>query len=259
MKKSLLALAASGALLFNSSAYADFAEEIRDQINSNKNQVENAMSGVSDNLTAIFAHRGLAPADTLGGGLFGLELGVDATMTDLDQTYLSVVAGTNSEFDMDTVVLPKFSAAIGFPVVPLDLAVTYLPEIEGFSYMSAQAKYALIEGGTVMPALSLAASYSQASLEDAIDVTTMGADLAISKGFGIGIKAVPYAGIGYIKGETSLSNEVVDNTDIKQDYDTSETKLFAGVSFQLALLNIVVEADKIGDYQSQSIKLGLRF
>lgn len=245
--------------LITSPVQADFANEIKNQIANDQAKVEAAMDTVSDNLTAVFAHRGLAPADTLGGGIFGFEVGIDATFTDLNQTAISDIAGEDSEFDMGTVPLPKLSAAVGFPLIPLEIGATYLPEIEGFSYFSAHAKYALIEGGIAMPAISLTGSYSKASMEDAIDVETKGVDLSISKGFGVGIKVVPYAGVGYVSGTTTLSDEVVDGTNIKREYDSSDTKLFAGASFQMTLLNIVVEIDKIGDYQSQSLKFGLRF
>lgn len=245
--------------LLSQVAQADFTQDIRNEININAPQVERSMGNVSDNLTAIFGHRNLAPAESLGGGLFGVELGIDATRTDLEQKYMSQVAGTNNAFDMNTVILPKFSAAIGLPAVPLDFSVSYLPEIEGFSLLSAQAKYAILEGGTVSPAVSVAASYSKASLDSAIDIKTMATDISISKGFGVGIKAIPYAGVGYIKGESSLSNSVVGNSGIQKQYDSSEAKFFAGLNLQFSLLNIAIEADKIGDYQSQSIKFGIRY
>ena len=241
-------------------AQADLAADIKTQINNNKAQVEGAMNDVSDNLLAVFAHRGLAPADTLGGGVFGFELGLDVSLIDLDSTKFNDVAGSDSDFDMSQVPLPKLSAGIGFPVIPLDLALTYLPEVGGFSYMSAHAKYAVLEGGAVMPAVALEANYSNASMDGALDVTTMGADVSVSKGFGVGIKFIPYAGVGYVQGTTTISGDAIPaGVDLKTDYDSSASKLFVGASVQLALINLVAQWDQIGDYQATSVKVGFRF
>lgn len=258
MKKQLLALALSGLLV--NQAHAGLTEEINAQIQANQTQVEGAIGDVSDNLLAVFAHRGLAPADTLGGGLFGVEIGVDLSMIDFDSGKLADIAGNDSDFELDQVALPKISAGIGLPIIPLDFAVTYLPEVEGFSYLGAHAKYAIIEGGTIMPAVAITGTYSQASMDGALDVTTMGGEVSVSKGFGVGIKLIPYAGIGYVTGTTKLNDEAIpDGIDFKTEYESSASRMFVGASLQIALLNFVAEMDQVGDYQSTSVKVGFRF
>lgn len=262
MKKILLG-SLMGLFVVNQ-ANAGLSEDINAQITANQTAVEAAIGDVSDNLLAVFAHRGLAPADTLGGGLFGVEIGVDASFVDFDYSKFQDIAGSNTDFDYNTVPLPKLSAAVGFPVIPLDLGVTYLPEVGGFSYLGAHAKYALLEGGAVMPAIALTGTYSKASMESAIDVETMGAELSISKGFGVGVKVIPYAGVGYLTGTTTLNSQAIPNDTngdplIKSEYDSNAMRTFVGASFQITLLNIVAEMDKTGDYQSASVKVGFRF
>jgi len=240
---------------------ADLTKDIQDQINANQAAVQKSLGVISENLTALFAHRGMAPADTLGGGIGGFELALDTTFTDFDADEMKTIAGSDTDFDFDTVALPKLSASVGLPALPLDLGITYLPEVGGFSYVGAHAKYSIIEGGIAMPAVSAAATYSKASLEDAIDVTTYGIETSISKGFGVGVKFVPYAGLGYVSGTTELNEDAIPGgvTNFKTEYESSGMKLFAGASFQMGIMNIVGQWDQIGDYNSYNAKIGFRF
>ncbi len=217
-------------------------------------------------MTAIFAHRGLAPAETLGGGVGGFEIGVNVASVDLDTAPLKRLVSLggqtlDSKYDISTIPVPALSAAVGFPVLPLDLSVTYLPTVAGTSMLTAEAKYAVIEGGVAMPAVSLSANYASATLGDSFDVTTYGADLAISKGFGVGVKFVPFAGAGYVSSQMKINDKALPatGTTVKTSYDSTATKLFAGASIQLGLFNIVGQWDKIGNYSAYSAKLGLRF
>lgn len=260
MKTLLRTSVIGSALMLASTAQADLSDDIQTQINSNQDTVESAMGDLSDNLFALFAHRGLAPADTLGGGVGGFEIALDLTTTDFDSSAMKTIAGSDTDFDIDTVALPKVSAAIGLPVIPLDIGVTYLPEVAGFSYLGAHAKYSVIDGGAVTPAVAITGNYSSAAMEDAIEVTTMGVDASVSKGFGVGIKVVPFAGVGYLVGTTTLNDKAIPtNSDIKTEYNSSGSKLFAGASFQLGFMNFVGQWDQIAGYSSYSGKVGFRF
>lgn len=111
-----------------------------------------------------------------------------------------------------------------------------------------------------MPAVAITGNYSSASLEETLETTTMGADLSVSKGFGVGIKAVPFAGIGYVTGTTTLANSAIPTgSNIKTEYESSDMKLFAGASLQLGFMNLVGQWDQIGDYSSYNAKVGFRF
>jgi hypothetical protein len=246
-------------------AQADLSDDVKRALQTNQGSVEAGLKDFSKNMTAVFAHRGLAPADTLGGGIFGFEVGLDVSNVDFDSDALkkALNAGgglTDSDYDISSIPLPKLSAGIGFPVIPLDIAVTYLPDVSGFSYMSAAIKYDVIEGGVAMPAVAVTGSYSSAKLADAFDTTTYGIDASISKGFGVGVKFVPYAGVGYVSGNTTIDDKAKPaGTTIKTSYDNSDTKLFAGASLQLGIFNLVGQWDQIGSYNAVSGKIGFRF
>lgn len=245
-----------------SNAQAELADKVKQALQSNNPQVEQGLTDVSKNLTALFAYRDSAPADTLGGGVFGVSLSLDTALVDFDSEVLKQALNNNTEskYDVSSLPVPRLNAAIGLPVIPLDIAVSYLPDIDGFSYQAAQLKYGVIEGGMVMPAVSLSANYSQTTLEDAFDTTTWGVDLSISKGFGVGVKLVPFAGIGYIDGTTEInSNALPIATTLKTRYENTDTKLFAGASLQLGLFDLSGQWDQIGGYNAYSVKLGLRF
>lgn len=249
-------------LSFSSFVYADLSDDIEDQINANQALVESGMETMSENLMAVFAHRGLAPADTLGGGIGGFEISLDLNTVDFDTDAIEEIAGTDADSDYTVSSFPvlKLSAAIGLPVVPIDLFVSYMDLGDLFSYVSAEGKYAIISGSTIFPAVSLGVNYSKTTMANALETETTGLDLAISKGFGVGVKVVPYAGIGYLTGTTRLLDDVIpDGSDVETDYDVDTQKLYVGASFQFALLNIVVQADQIGDYNAYSAKIGFRF
>lgn len=260
MTKAIQKLALTSAVALACTAPVQAANLIDDLKNSSIANVESGMTGFSKNLTAVFAHRGLAPADTLGGGVGGFELGLDVSAVDFDSTQLKAATGgsLSSTYDINTIPLPKVSAAFGLPVIPIDVAVTYFPKTDLFSYMSAQVKYSLINGGVAMPAVAIAGSYSKAAMGGALETTTMGLDASISKGFGIGIKVVPYAGAGYVSGSTTITPEAA-IAGVKTSYTDSAVKTFAGVGIQLGIINLVGQWDKIGTYQSYSAKVGLRF
>ena len=86
---------------------------------------------------------------------------------------------------------------------------------------------------------------------DQLELDTRGLDLSISKGFAV---FTPYAGIGQVwvesdpRGVAGLQKE-----------EFKLGKAFIGLGFKLALFNINLEADKTGDVEGYSVKLGLRF
>lgn len=267
LKKTLIVGVCAGLFMAPFTASADLNDQVKQVLaTNNKAKLEPALADISKNMAAIFAHRGLAPAETLGGGVGGFEIGLNVASVDLDTAPLkdlveSVPGQTlEGKYDVSSVPVPALSAAVGFPVLPLDLSVTYLPSVAGTNMLTVEAKYAVIEGGVVMPAVSLSANYASATFADTFDVTSYGADVTISKGFGVGVKFVPFAGVGYVSSKMEINDKAKPTaTSVKTSYDSTATKLLAGASIQLGLFNIVGQWDKIGDYSAYSAKLGLKF
>ncbi|GEM_PF-5816028 len=246
-------------------ASADLSTEVKQALATNNTTIESSLTDISKNMAAIFAHRSLAPAATLGGGVFGAEIGLDVNDVDLDTAPLKklVNAGGSqleSKYDISAIPVPTLSAAFGLPVLPLDFAVNYLPSVSGTSLMSAEVKYGVIEGGVALPAVSVSANYSTATLADTFDVTSYGADVSISKGFGVGVKFVPFAGVGYLSSNMSINDKAKPAaTTIKTSYDSTATKLKVGAAIELGVFNLVGQWDKIGTYSAYSARVGLKF
>jgi len=257
---------AAGLSMASLSASADLNDQVESALNNNgaKAQIETSLNDIAKNMAAIFAHRSLAPAETLGGGVGGFEVGLNLAMVDLDTQPLKdlvALGGNNleSEYDIASIPVPALSAGAGLPVIPLDFSVTYLP-VGGIDLLTAELKYALLSGGLALPAVSVSANYTSATLADTFDVSSYGADVSISKGFGVGVKLIPFAGAGYVSSSMEINNRAKPAaTSIKTSYDNTATKLFAGAAVQLGVFNIVGQWDRIGDYSAVSAKLGIRF
>ena len=263
MKKlnKLVWMGAMMALPFTASA--DLKAEVKQALATNNTTLASSLTDISKNMAAIFAHRSLAPAATLGGGVLGAEIGLDVNYVNLDTAPLKRLVSPqtlDSKYDISAIPVPTLSAAFGLPVVPLDVAVNYFPSVSGTSLMSAEVKYGVMEGGVALPAVSVSANYSKATLGDTFDVTSYGADVSISKGFGVGVKFVPFAGVGYLSSNMSINDKAKPTaTTIKTSYDSTATKLKAGAAIELGVFNLVGQWDKIGDYSAYSARIGLKF
>ena len=58
-----------------------------------------------------------------------------------------------------------------------------------------EVKYAILEGGMIMPAVAIRGAYTKLSGIDQVDVSTKSVDVSISKGIAI---FTPYAGVGQV-------------------------------------------------------------
>ena len=112
---------AFGLTMVSLSALADLNDQVEAALNNNgaKAQIETSLKDISKNMAAIFAHRSLAPAETLGGGIGGFEVGLNLAMVDLDtQPLTDLVAqgeGTlESQYDIASIpILDKSHKIVG--------------------------------------------------------------------------------------------------------------------------------------------------
>jgi hypothetical protein len=100
------------------------------------------------------------------------------------------------------------------------------------------------------PALAIRAAATRLYGVDQLDLNTRSLELLVSKGF---LMLTPYAGVGKVWGN------VTPNVSNLQKESTDANKLFAGVNFNLGLVNIATEADRTGDNKSVSVKFGFRW
>jgi hypothetical protein len=87
-----------------------------------------------------------------------------------------------------------------------------------------------------------------------LDVSTYGADLSVSKGFG---PFTPYAGIGQVAINSS-SDATGSGGGALKDESVSATHTFIGAKLSLLMLSVVAEAD-LAAVPSYSLRLNLSF
>lgn len=200
---------------------------------------------LSEDLGAALSYKPLAPAEPLG--LVGFDIGLEASATQLSHPQVYRQATGSS---VETLYIPRLHVSKGLPF-GLDVGVSWsgLPG-GGVSLIGAEARYALLPGGVLMPAVAVRASYSALKGADRLDFSTRGLDVSISKGFAM---FTPYAGIGTVRVDSDPNALNLRRETFSQD------KVFVGANLNLMLMNLAVEADRTGDATSYSLKAGWRW
>lgn len=205
---------------------------------------------LSENLTAALSYKSVTPAEALSSGIlpFGFDVGVEVSSTAIDND--SVFNTAFSGDSPSALIIPKLHAHVGLPFgIDVGAFLTSIPSTN-ISLKGAELRYAIIDGGTLTPAVGLRAATTSVSGVDNYEFSSRSVELTASKGFAM---LTPYAGIGKVWADSK------DETGTLQDVDVSQSKVFAGININLGLLNIVVEGDKTGGYSTYSGKLGFRF
>ncbi|MEA3404706.1 MAG: hypothetical protein U9R28_03085 [Pseudomonadota bacterium] len=226
-------------------SFNSFANNNIDTLNLDSNSHFEAFA---ESLTNVYGHKSVFPAEQLG--LLGFDIGVSANI--VDSAYK-----LDSQVEKDTTI-PVYSihANKGLPG-GIDLAFNYnvIGDSDSTSW-SGEVKYALIEGGTAKPAVAVSGHYSQASGIEALDFSSFGIDLGVSKGFA---NLTPYAGVGYVIAEI---DPTIENTDTSVNLSTQNVGLVtfnAGMNINFLVMDILVGYNQIGDLGTYSIKAGYRF
>lgn len=207
---------------------------------------------LSEQIGLAVAYRPLAPAEPLG--LLGFDLGLEVTAVkiDNDAQFWQLVNNDLPRY----LTFPKLHAQKGLPFgFDVGLVYTKVPS-SNIAMYGGEVKWAILKGTVATPALALRGSYTTLSGVDNLDVSTYGADLSISKGFG---PFTPYAGIGQIAINTSsraLSS--AGGGAVLQDESISATHGFIGAKISLLMLSFVAEAD-FAAVQAYSFRINLSF
>ena len=200
----------------------------------------------SEDLGAVLSYHGQIPAEPLG--ITGFDVGVSVTSADLPRfaQYLDAF-GTGAE---DTLYLPTLRVHKGLPFgIDIGLMYAKVPS-SNIKYTGGELKWAIIDGNTVLPAVAVRGSLTKLSGVDQLSLDTQGFDVSVSKGLAM---FTPYAGLGRVR-TTSTPNV---GGLVEEKF--SQTKVFAGVGLNMALVNLNFEYDKTGEVKSYSAKFGLRF
>ena len=202
---------------------------------------------LSEDLAAAVSYKAVSPAEPLG--ITGIDVGVEATSTSLENT--EAFDAACSGCGTDTLVIPKLHLHKGLPA-SLDVGLM-LGSVPGSNIRvsGVELRYAILDGGVATPALAVRASLSRLDGVDQLEMESRGLELTVSKGFTL---LTPYAGIG----RNWIDSSPTADTGLT-DEDFTQDKLFAGVNLNMGLVNLAFEGDRSGDANSYSAKLGFRF
>jgi hypothetical protein len=240
--RALLAVLPAAALL--ASAWPAAAKEI--DLLGNLTQAE--FRSLSEDLGSALSYKPLAPTAPLG--LLGFDVGVAATGTKLQHKDLFNKASSVGGFS-DTVVVPTVRAIVGLPW-GFDVHAMYaaVPDTSAKLYGGALS-WAFVSGNVAMPAIGVRGSYTQTRGINQLDFSAAGVDVSISKGFAF---VTPYGGVG----RNYVSSTPSSATGLRAE-EFGQNKVFAGLNFNVLLMNLALEWDRTGFLNSYGAKLGLRF
>jgi hypothetical protein len=165
--------------------------------------------------------------------------------------YWEILVDDNDPFSQ--LPVPRIHVQKGLPF-GLDVGAMYVnvPDTN-IDLWGIEAKYALLDGGILTPALSIRGSYSQLSGVDDIDLNTQSLDLLISKGF---LMLTPYAGASITRVRGSENTSLVELDEVNE----TDYRGIAGVQFSpFPLLVINGEVTFLGEVRQYGFKIGLRF
>lgn len=203
---------------------------------------------LSENVAASVQYKGVTPPEPLG--VLGFDVGLSVSYTTIETDDVFDLA-SEGDFDVAGLALPRVSVHKGLPFnIDVGASLSAAPGTD-IKVLGAEVRYAIVEGGVALPAVGVRASGTVLQGVDEMDMQNIGLDVSVSKGF---LMFTPYAGVGVIR------TTVTPNGDTTLEEATlSQTKTFAGMNINLGLINLVLEADKTGDYSSGSVKAGFRF
>jgi hypothetical protein len=200
---------------------------------------------LSQDLGAVAAYKEVAPAAPLG--VTGFDVGLELTASKLQHKAVYELAGGSNA---STVYVPKLRLQKGLPW-GVDVG-GFVSKVGGsnISLVGLEARYALLDDTLTAPAIGLRVSGTRDMGVTQLDIRTVAFDVAISKKLTF---VTPFAGIGAVKVNSKANVAGLAGESFNQ------SRVFAGLNVNFALINLAVEAEKLGGVNSFSAKAGLRF
>jgi len=209
-----------------------------------KNLNQSEFHKLATDLTAVSSYKAVTPAAPLG--ITGFDIGGELSSTQLDNSAVWKKAGA----DVSTLYIPKIHVHKGLPFnIDVGASLSAVPDSD-IKLFGAEARYAVIEGGVAIPAVSIRGAYTKLSGVSQLSSNTKSVELLASKGF---VMFTPYVGIGRVWGA------VTPNVGGLQKVSPTANKLFAGINANLGLVNLGAELDRTGDNDTISVKVGFRW
>jgi len=209
------------------------------------NLAQSEFRNISEDLGAALSYKGITPATPLG--LTGIDVGLEVTWTRMENSRLFELAGAGSLSDL---VIPKLHVHKGlFGGLDIGAFVSGAPQISA-GFFGAELRYAVLDDTLTTPAVGLRASGTVVTGLSKLDFKTAAFDVVVSKKLAV---ATPYIGVGTVR----IISEPK-GADLAEE-SFSKSRVFTGVNVNFALINVALEAEKLGNNTSLSAKLGWRF
>lgn len=238
-KKSLITCAFSSAMLLGSNAA--LASNDINQINLT---TQSEFSNYAESLTNVLSYKTTTPPELLGW--VGFDLGVSYTQANSNFKLSDQSAANSHQVD-----LINLQANKGFPG-GIDLNVQYsMLTDSSITSLTGELRYALIQGGVINPSVSVGGFYTKVSGVKALDVSSYGIDLGVSKGFA---NFTPYANIGWV----GASIDPTLDTTLKSE-SPNLLKFNAGVNINFVAFDVLIGYQQVGELDSLTLKAGYRF
>jgi hypothetical protein len=201
---------------------------------------------------SVLVYRPVEPAAPLG--ITGFDIGVELTATSVDSGKDYWKKAFQNSDAPSYVLAPKLHLQKGLPFdIDVGLVYSAVPNTN-IQYIGGELKYAIFKGGVTMPAIAVRGSYSQLFGVDQLDFKTYGLELAASKGFGVGVKIIPYASMGLHWFDSKPKNLP---TGVSLDNESfSKMRWAAGAQLQFAIVSVTAEVDYV-EVPSYTLRVGI--
>ncbi len=208
----------------------------------------------SEEIGSALLYRSIGPAVSLG--ITGFSLGVEIMASDIIENKDFWKKAVSDGNPPSYLVNSRISFTKGLPLdfdVGVVLGKILDPDIP---YFGGEVRYALVKDRGLIPGVAIRGSYSQTFNVDQLDLRTYGLDLSVSKGFGAGIKIIPYIGLGASWVSSKASHLPSGLTLDKEEF--SRTHGFLGARLEVGLVAITAEVD-YGVIPSYNLQFGISF
>jgi hypothetical protein len=217
-------------------------------INSIQTLSQSEFRLLSEDLGAALSYKGLIPAEPLG--ITGFDLGLAVTGTRLKHTDLWRRASGGDSVP-GTLPVPTLRLTKGLPLdIDIGAAFSAVPGTN-LRYYGGELRWAFLPGGALTPAVAVRGALTRLTGVDQLDFDTRSLDVSVSKGLAM---FTPYAGIGQVWVKSSPNG-----VPLLRGESFTQSKVFAGLNFNLAGGNLAIEVDNTGSTTSFGAKIGFRF
>ncbi len=192
----------------------------------------------------------MAPAEPLG--MLGFDVSLETVVTDISddkEFWINLVSDNNPSTYLP---IPRLHVQKGLPF-NIDVGAMYVSvPSTNITLWGLEAKYAILEGSTLTPAVSVRTSYTSLSGVDDISINTQTLDVLVSKGF---LMFTPYAGISLFRINGSERTDIVELDDV----NTTGYRALVGMQFSPLPLMIINAEIALGEVAQYGLKIGVRF